>query len=130
MRISNKGIRTISITISAFIVLGILLVYTPLGDLLTDIGKKKTEAEESKITVKIEEAAFGSRVSVSVGNKYKNAKKYQIFEDDTPISALVSLSEPTTIFPEEDKKAGDKLKIKLVDEKDEEIAFVDVKLTD
>ncbi|MBZ9688917.1 hypothetical protein G9F72_021600 [Clostridium estertheticum] len=58
--------------------------------------------------------AIGSVTLTADGVKtFATAKKYQIFDGVTPISAIVDLGTSTTVFPA--KVAGDKVNVKLLD---------------
>jgi hypothetical protein len=63
------------------------------------------------INADVEDATFGSLVTVTVTNKPADAEKYQVFDGSTPISAVTNIGAKTTVFPK--KAAGDTVTVKL-----------------
>ncbi len=89
-----------------------------------------TDSTVNVFDTTVKAATFGSTVNVTMtaeGTKqFASATQYQILNGTSPISSIVALGTPTTVFPA--KALGDKVNVKLVNASGVEVKTIEVLL--
>lgn len=113
----------------SFLIIIAVIIVGILGVTFNAYVSNKVDPD-AKVIAEVRDARLGSAVRVTLTEKgtkaYENAKKYQVIYEGKPVSAIRELGVITTVFPE--RKAKEKVVIKIFTEKEEVIDSIDVKL--